>query len=96
MDKVKNALEGQLEALMGPAMPAEVESRIRRRLQSQSSQPAISVVSRFLQSATAKQIAILLALLLVAGWVFRQQVAPVLQDAWNRTHCWIDPSAKKQ
>jgi hypothetical protein len=92
MDNVNRSLEDNLEDLRGPSMPEEVESRVRRRLQSEMlAKPA----DRMLRRASAWQLALLLSLLAAAGWVFRSQVAPVLRDAWERAHCLIDPSAKK-
>ncbi len=95
MDKLKDPLEDKLETLDSPAMPAAVEARIRQRLRSGAANSNHSAARRILQSGTAIQLVVLFALLLVAGWVFRQQVAPVMRQAWERAHCWVDPSARK-
>ena len=95
MDKLKDPLEEKLESLESPAMPAAVEARIRQRLRAEAAKSTHSAARRILQSGVAVQLFVLFALLLVAGWVFRQQVAPVMRQAWERTHCWLDPSAKK-
>ena len=40
MDKVKRSLEDRLDAMRGPAMPPDVETRIRQRLLAASAAPA--------------------------------------------------------
>lgn len=94
MDKVKHSLEDKLERLRGPAIPVEVEARIRRRLQTEATRPP-SKVRRFGQRVSPGQLALLLVLLLLAGWVVCHEVVPVLRDAWERAHCPPDSGAKR-
>ena len=95
MDTVKETLEDKLEAMRGPAMPPDVEARVRQRLQAQTQRHPLAKPRRSLLHASYGQLALLLALLLVAGWVLRHEVAPVLRAAWERAHCLVDPRAKQ-
>ena len=95
MDSVKRSLEESLKALRGPAMPEDVEARVRRRLAAHSPSPARRVAPRMFLRASYAQLALLLALLLVAGWVIRDRVMPTMRSLWERAHCLIDPSAGK-
>ena len=76
-------------------MPEGVELRILQRLHAEVSRPAHAPFGRVIASATARQIALLLALVIIAGWVFRSEVAPIFRQAWEKAHCWADPGAGK-
>ena len=95
MDSVKRSLEESLKALRGPAMPEDVEARVRRHLRGELASPVERGAHRMFLRASYAQLALLLALLLVAGWVVRDRVMPTMRSLWERAHCLIHPSADK-
>src|SRR5262249_32509010 len=92
MDDLMDMLEQKLGALRGPEMPAAMEGRILRRIRPASLSRASRPYRQTLSSAMAIQIVILFALMTMAGWVLRSQVAPVFRLAWERAHCLVDPN----
>ena len=101
MGEVKQSLEDKLMSLRGPAMPRDVESRIRTRLMGEAAErpaarrPAVKPW-RFVARPSLVQLALLLVLAGAACWVLRSEVAPVLRAAWERAHCLIEPGTKPQ
>lgn len=92
----KNELERRLEAMRGPAMPADVEARIRQRLQSEAQFRPSARRLRPTRRVSLAQIALLAVLLAAAAWVVRKSVMPALRSAWERAHCLVDPSQGKR
>ncbi len=92
---MNDPIEERLKAARGPAMPSEVEARIRMRLRAELPRHRPGKTRRLARRGPYGQLLLLLALLLTAGWVVRHQVTPVLQAAWERVHCVVDPGARK-
>ena len=91
-----NDLEDRLEALRGPAMPAEVEGRIRQRLRGEALRHPSVRRLRPARRVSFAQIALLFVLLATAAWVVRNNVMPVLRAVWERAHCLVDSSQGKR
>src|SRR5262245_4488394 len=94
MDKVKDSLESHLEAMRGPAMPADVEVRIRQRLLAEAQERPDTPSPGRRQRIGYAQWVVLAMLLLTAVWAVRQSVLPTLRAAWERTHCLPDSEGK--
>ena len=93
---MKEPLETQLRTLNTPRMPADTEARIRRRLHDAMRTPAAPTWQRrFLWRGSYAQLALLIALLAVAGWVVATQVYPALVSAWERYCTTPSPSVKR-
>lgn len=93
---MKASLEDKLNMLRGPKMPSAVEARIRKRLIAEALRHPPGKPRPFGRRGGYGQLMLLVALLLTAGWVLRQHVAPVFQAAWERAHCLVDPTVRKQ
>jgi hypothetical protein len=90
---LKQTLEDKLEAMRGPAMPAEVEARVRRRLVAAMAGPTPKPGRRIIKRASYGQLALLAVLLLTAGWVVRSRIMPTLRAIWERAQCLIVPES---
>lgn len=93
MERVKDPLEEQLDALRGPPMPFDVEERVRKRLSTEALQHPHAHARRFGRWGSVGHLLVLLALLLVVGWVLRRRVAPVVKAAWEGAHRVADTCA---
>jgi hypothetical protein len=84
--KVKISLEDSLNTYRGPAMPADVEQRIRQRIMndlSLSPRGAQRLIGRF----SLAQALLLAALLIAMAWTVQSSVLPTLRSLWERSHC---------
>jgi len=94
MANVNDPLEDKLQATQGPAMPPDVETRVRQRLHAELDIMAVRLKTkrtapgtqarRFLQKASYAQVLLLVVLTIVAGWVVVHELIPVLQSTWER------------
>ena len=80
MAAVKISLEQKLKALQGPEMPPDVEERVRGRVMDELSANGPDRSVRRVAKASPAQIALLVVLLITAGWVVRR-VGPADQPA---------------
>jgi len=84
---VSHSLEEKLEAMRGPAMPSDVEARIRKRIVAEVNGPIASASRRYASKVTPMRLLVLIALMLAAAWIVYGSMIPTLRSVWERTHC---------